>query len=855
MNTHPNTLVHLLKLFAQNKPAALAIIAPNVSPLTYFNLLTLIEQVHNSLSTFGLSRHSRIASVLPNIPEAATAFLAISAGCTFAPINPSYTKDEFEFYLSSLNVDALITLEGFDSPVRQVAKKLHIPLLECVPVPEKGAGYFYLIGKTGLTTGHFDYATALDTLMLLNTSGSTGAPKIVPIQQQAFCYTLAANSIHRNLNSKDRCLNVLPLFHLQGLLVVAYPLSAGGSCVYAGSFEPERFIAYLKEFDPSFYVGTPIIHQSILKKALQTDNFHKNPSLRFFSSSAAPLPITDIQALESLFGVPLIESYGMTETLTISSNPLPPMVRKPGSVGKAVDNQITIVNVDDIHQVFPVDAIGEIVVQSPWLMAGYINNDQANKSAFCTKGFRTGDLGYFDEEGYLFITGRVKEIINRGGEKISPLEVDHVLLTHPAIKEALCFPVPHPTLGENIAAIVVTEDNVRIDPETLRQFVRQKLAEFKVPYRILIEDHLPKGLTGKIQRHTMASYFVERLAIHDNKVNERDVVLTSLQKSLLIIWKSILKNKVISIHDNFFELGGDSLRVIEICQIVALQLGREIPVRLFFKTPTIVAIAQFLEGEKTLASAMQITNYLVQLQQGHSNKPLLVIIPGGLGSDNEILVFAKLTQLLPTDLTVLCFNMRMLDSKITIPSKINKIASLFLKELLAHAQGRPFHLLGECLAAGLAYEMAQQATRSNQKLKSLILLDPQYPTREKFLDFLWRGRRIIYQYGLIQFRHRVKHLLVRVSERTGHFNEYNYWQHRYRMNQYNPEPLSMALNLILSQDESTFSSNWTNCTSLVNSYCVHGSHDSYIREMAQETAAVITEILSRSKSIDSLDTK
>jgi acyl-CoA synthetase (AMP-forming)/AMP-acid ligase II/thioesterase domain-containing protein/acyl carrier protein len=717
MKTKPDTLAHLVKFSAQTYTDVPAIIAPNSLPLIYKNLLTLIEQIHDYLNARGLGASSRIASVLPNTPEAATAFLAISASCTFAPLNPAYKADEFEFYISSLNVAALITLQGFESPIRQVAQKLQIPLIELVPEPEKGAGYFSLIGETGLTANSTDYANAEDILMLLHTSGSTSAPKIVPIQQKALCLFFNAGGRRRNISSLDRCLNVLPLFHLQGLLSVVYPLIFGGSCIYASPFEPKHFIEWLDKYDPTFYSATPTMHQAILEQALRTENFRKNPSLHFLSSSSAALPPTQIKALEATFEVPLIEVYATTETLTISANPLPPKVRKPGSSGIASDTEITII--DNVCQSLPARSIGEIVVQSPWLMSGYINNVQANDSAFCAKGFRTGDLGYLDEEGYLFITGRVKEIINRGGEKITPYEVDQVLLAHSAVKEAVSFPVPHPTLGENIAAVVVLNNNAQVESEMLRQFARQKLAEFKVPYRIVISDHLPKGATGKLQRHKMAAYFAEQLAIQQSKFNQVHVAdnlsLTPLQENLLRIWQEVLNIKQIGIHDNFFELGGHSLLAIVLCTKIEAKIGKPIPIELIFKFPTIYMLSGALENHTNIKSK-NFNSAITPFQIEGTQPPFFWLF----GSK----AVPTLLEHMGSNQPLYLLNHQSQDGKRAKHLTISEMASYYLQTIQQIDSEGPYYLGGFSIGGMIIYEIARQLCEQGKKVAVLLLLDP-----------------------------------------------------------------------------------------------------------------------------------
>jgi acyl-CoA synthetase (AMP-forming)/AMP-acid ligase II len=201
--------------------------------------------------------------------------------------------------------------------------------------------------------------------------------------------------------------------------------------------------------------------------------------------------------LEEAFGAPVIEAYGMTEAShQMATNPLPPEARKPGSVGKGAGVQVAIM--DDDGHLLPPPSVGEIVIKGGNVTAGYENNPVANASSFTDGWFRTGDQGYQDEDGYLYLTGRLKEIINRGGEKVSPREVDEVLLAHPAVAQAVAFAVPHDRLGEEVAAAVVLAEGATADEKELKEFASKSLADFKLP------KNIPKGATGKIQRIGLA---------------------------------------------------------------------------------------------------------------------------------------------------------------------------------------------------------------------------------------------------------------------------------------------------------------------------------------------------------------
>ncbi|MCS6891466.1 MAG: acyl--CoA ligase [Rhodovarius sp.] len=479
-----------------------AIGAPDRAPLTHGALRRLVRETVARLNGLGIGRGDRVAIVLPNGPEMAAAFLAVAGGAVTCPLNPGYREEEFAFYMEDLRARALIALHGQDSPARAAAEKLHIPVLELIP--GEAAGSFTLAGGSPAAAAMPGLAEPEDVALVLHTSGTTSRPKIVPLLQRNLCASARHIIATLRLSPADSCLNIMPLFHIHGLVAATLAsIAAGGQVICTPGFNALRFFAWLDALRPSWYTAVPTMHQAILERAKRNAEIIARAPLRFIRSSSASLPPQVMAELEATFGCPVIESYGMTEAAhQMASNPLPPAPRKPGSVGIAAGPEIAIM--DEEGRLLPPGCLGEVVIRGPNVTPGYENNPDANLKAFAHGWFRTGDQGVLDEDGYLRITGRLKEIINRGGEKISPLEVDEVLMDHPAVQQVVTFAVPHPKLGEEVGAAVVLREGASCTEAELRDFARARLADFKVPRHVVFLAEIPKGATGKLQRIGLA---------------------------------------------------------------------------------------------------------------------------------------------------------------------------------------------------------------------------------------------------------------------------------------------------------------------------------------------------------------
>jgi acyl-CoA synthetase (AMP-forming)/AMP-acid ligase II len=502
-----DTIRDLLNAGQDEAPAIITCDGPT---LTYADLRRQVDILAGQLATLGIGAGDRVAIVLPNGPAAGILFLATAACATAAPLNQAYREDEFRFYLDDLGARALITLPG-DAPAAHAAAPADAARLSLVGEP---GSYSLQQDGVDLAVSAARYAPADEVALVLHTSGTTARPKIVPLTQRNLTTSAANIKAALALTPEDRCLNVMPLFHIHGLLgALLSSMATGASVVCSPGFDAFKFFGWLDETRPTWYTAVPTMHQLVLTRAARQKESVQRSRLRFIRSSSAALPPTVMAELEETFGAPVIEAYGMTEAShQMATNPLPPAGRKPGSVGLGAGVQVSIM--DDDGNLLPSPRIGEVVIKGGNVTAGYENNPTANATSFTSGWFRTGDQGYQDEDGYLFLTGRIKEIINRGGEKVSPREIDEVLLQHPAVAQAVAFGMPHDRLGEEVAAAVVLAEGASAEERELREFCAKQLADFKLPKTIVILTDIPKGATGKVQRIGLA----EKLGLVKAKV-------------------------------------------------------------------------------------------------------------------------------------------------------------------------------------------------------------------------------------------------------------------------------------------------------------------------------------------------
>ncbi len=719
------TIPALLEQQNQMHPDHPAILAPERAPLSYAGLWARVQELVAALNELGIGRQDRVALVLPNGPEMAVAFLATASCATSAPLNPGYRAPEFEFYLSDLAARAVIVAAELYSPVRDVARQLNIPIIE-LALEGSTAGSFSLSGPSAGQPGRRGLAGAEDVALVLHTSGTTSRPKIVPLTQGNILQSARNIRATLQLTAADRCLNVMVLFHIHGLMAALMAsLVAGGSIVCTPGFLAPRFFGWLAAFQPSWYTAVPTMHQAILGRAAENQVLLAQIKLRFVRSSSASLPPSVMAALEKTFQAPVIEAYGMTEAShQMTSNPLPPEPRKAGTVGRAAGPEVAIMHESD-STLLSRGERGEIVIRGANVTLGYANNEEANAKAFTAGWFRTGDQGFFDAGGYLTISGRLKEIINRGGEKILPREIDEVLLTHPAVVQAVAFGIENPLLGEEIGAAVILNDP-QVTAQALRRYVAGQLASFKVPYQIVIVDAIPKGPTGKLQRIGMA----ERMGLQAAEMGTAADVTpyaapqNEIERQLAAIWCTVLNLDQVGVTQPFLDSGGDSMTAAQLIVRIQEGLGLRLSVVDLFDAPTVreqaLVIERLLAAEDTAAAD---TGSLRLIQNGNGERPSLFLLPGGGGGEEEFLIYSRLIHLLGAEQTVYGFFARGQDEAEDeeAHASVRGMVDDYLQALRQVQAVGPYFLAGECVGGKVAYEMACRLDGQGETAVLLLL--------------------------------------------------------------------------------------------------------------------------------------
>lgn len=609
----PRTIVDILRTGAERDAAAVAVLSAAADEsMTYGQLAGTAVTLGAELRARGVGRSDVVLVDLPNGPGMLVATVATMCVAVCAPMNAAYTRPELEALAADAGAVAVVTSPGSTGPAARLAKERGLVLVEFELREATPAG-----PNLGLPGAPDEAAVAL----LLHTAGTTARPKQVPLTH-ANLAAAARNVVDSlQLTEADRCLNVMPLFHSHGLLGAALStLCAGGSIVCAGGMDSRQFLRWATELDCTWYTAASTIHQLVV------DAPGNWKGLRFMRSASGPLPPQVAVALEERFGAPMVEVYGMTEAYQIAANPLPPGERRLGTVGRPTGMDVALLGPDGVRRT--TGAEGEILVRGPAVFGGYSVPVEANDGAFVDGWFRTGDLGRVSQDGYLTITGRLKEQINRGGEKVAPREIEEALLDHPEVVDAMAFAIPDPRLGEEIGVAVVTAPGADVDLAAVRGFLAGRIAAHKVPRRVIPVAEIPKTTAGKPQRLRFAQEHAAELV---DTASHRPVAAASggtTQERLAGLSQEILGlDAPPRPADQFFELGGTSLAVMELVVAIEAELGVDLPVLDVLAVPSLTELAARLDQS---ASAGQPAPLLHHYRKG-DGRTRLVLIPGQMG--------------------------------------------------------------------------------------------------------------------------------------------------------------------------------------------------------------------------------
>jgi oxalate---CoA ligase len=717
--SHPekDSLPAIIGCWAKRQPGSPALITPGQEFLTYQGLAESIEKNRLAFVSAGVTKNDRVAVVLPPGPEMVTAFLSVSSIAPVAPLNPTYTAEEFAWYLRDLQCTVLISLDGYESPVFAAAMGQQVRTIRITPSGYAGDFSVQPSPHPVLQKNkHPPPAIAL----LLHTSGTTAKPKIVPLHHRSILFSTHTIAQSLRLDPTDRTLAIMPLFHVHGLVgSVLSTLVSGGSSIIPRKFEAERFLEWVLDAKPTWYSAVPAMHHAILSC------FKEKPlpghTLRFIRSCSSPISPGLFCALEDAFGVPVIEAYGMTEAChQIASNPLPPEKRKMGSVGIPTGCEIAILGSDNNRVSH--DTEGEVIIRGSSVISGYENNHEADLRSFYHGWFRTSDSGYIDEEGYLYLKARIKEIINKGGEKIAPREIDEIFLQHPAITQAASFAVPHTTLGEDIGIVMVVRKGYPVPERAeLVAFAKNHCAPFKIPSHFFFRDEIPKGPTGKIRRHELAGILVPEESGRDTG-EEPGSCSDRMELQVLGIWQEVLRNHRIRADDDFFYLGGDSLQAVRI--IVAIEE--------LFK----IRLQPGILLEKR--SVRELTGHIRNMRQdtspmiclNHGTGTPLFLAPG---ADSGAFSFKKIADKLGDSFSVYSWDWPDPDTW-TLPDDFHAIARFYADQIRNTTPSGPYQVGGFCFGGSLALEIGSILQMYGEEIETILLIDPIHPSGAPFIN-------------------------------------------------------------------------------------------------------------------------
>jgi acyl-CoA synthetase (AMP-forming)/AMP-acid ligase II/thioesterase domain-containing protein len=706
------TLGQVIGRSASSFPHQPAIVSSTYSPLTYRDLQRQLDGIRRQLRLAGFDCNARIGILMPNGVDAVLTIVAVTCCSIAVPLDPRLSQTEIDQRLDMLRLNALLVPQGNASEARRTAERRKLPIIEAVPVGP---------GQLGINiVAQVDNVPAIDAepdpsspAFILQTSGTTAQPKLIPFSHNNMLAAAARLQAWFGLTHQDRCLSVSSPYYSHGLKVTVFtPLLTGGSIALPANSAVVALDEWLDVLRPTWYSAGPTLHAALLDKARSLENAQTAHTLRFVVSGGAPLPKEVQDDLQRILGVPVLEHYGSSEAAQVAANVPPPGPNRPGTCGKPWPDTVAIVGEDG--RLVPAGERGEIWVRGPTVTFGYLDAPELNQAAFTEGWLRTGDIGSLDADGFLTLHGRLSEVINRGGEKIAPAEVESALLRHPAVAEAAVFAIPHPRLGDDVAAAVIPHSGAQTTPAELRQFLQRELASFKIPRSILILDRLPKGATGKVQRRRLR----EALDVDHRDTKPPPAVkkeTLDLESELLTLWRRLLKSETVTIDDDFFARGGDSLLAMEMLIEVERLIGQPVPETILFEAETIRQLAPKIAME----TGARATPFFGFSACGH-RRPLY-FFNGDIVSGHESM--RRMVELFGPDYPIISIDPHGLRGE-PVPPSIEAMAADRLPHILERQTSGPFLLGGKCNGAMVAFEAARLLIAAGHQVDLVAMVDP-----------------------------------------------------------------------------------------------------------------------------------
>jgi oxalate---CoA ligase len=726
------TIGREIRRLAELQPDHAAVVSSGFAPLSYRQLQCLTDDVRVALRRRGFSRDARIAIAMGDGPQAAVAIVAVACSAVSVPLNPRQTVTEIDTCFAGVRPDAMLVPKGADSTARRAAEQKGITIIEANASIDGTPAFSIAPAEASriATSSESDDPDPDASAFILQTSGTAAEPKLVPYSHRNMLATAVIAKAWYNLTPQDRCLGVSPVFYAHGLKVTVFtPLLTGGTVTFPADATKFDYSEWFGALKPTWYSAGPTLNRLVFDRIQSSADAKSGHSLRFITMGLAAAPRDVLEGLQRTLGVPVLACYGASEASVISSNQPAPGRAKAGTVGLPWPDTVIIAGEDG--RPLPPGAQGEILVGGPTVISGYLNAAELNATRFVDGWFKTGDIGSIDEAGFLTVRGRKDDLINRGGEKISPAEIDDMLSRHPAVAEAAAFAVPHPRLGEDVAAAVVLRPGMTVTPVQLREFLQQRLGSFKVPRRIVIRDQLPKGQTGKVVRRRLSELLQEEIQADTPITTPQAIGDGTLDSKLVFeltkMWERLLKIAPILLDDDFFEKGGDSLLAMQMHAGLEELTGRTIPGAILFEATTIRQLAQLLSSGGEIQEKP-----LIQLHSNGSQTPLFFFHSEFNGEGYSAI---RLARLLGSDQPFFVMDPHGLADE-AVPRSIEAMAADRMPLILNAQPEEPYRLFGSCVGGLVAFELARLLVAANKKVDMVIMVDPPVISARRSVQFL-----------------------------------------------------------------------------------------------------------------------
>ena len=824
------TLAEAISQHAVRDPNRPAIVGTQFAPFSFRELELWIKQIGEQLRAAGIGPHSRVGIMLPPGPEGAVLGVAVACHAISVPLNSNRPETEIEEELARASLDALVLPSWVESPAFAIAQRSSFGLIEASRVAGSLSSVaLRQVRETPVLARRPGHSGFDSIALIFTTSGTTGTAKLVPVTHENLLVTADKMRQWFNLSSDDRTAFVLPGYYGAAIKISLFaPLLLGGSVGLPAARHAQDLAEWVPELCPTWLWANPTFFQAALDRLRSGAGTKLTHSLRFVVSGTAYLSPTLRAELEATLGVPVLQSYGMSEAGILAADPAPPVKRKPGTVGLVSRDELTIVGPKG--DPVPDGEVGEMVVHGPTVSPDIGADGEAGRSN--DQCLFTGDLGSIDSEGYLTIVGRTKELINRGGEKISPYEVERALLLHPSVKEAAAFSVPHPRLGENVAAAVVLKPETNLPTRDIKTFLADHLAQFKIPQHVFVVPELPKGSTGKISRLELSDAMAHRI---------RDVAPpeSPLEFQILDIWQLLLHRDDIGIDDDFFELGGDSLLAVQMVLEVEAIARRKIPLSALKAVYTVRQLAD------TIIRTASPSEELVTCAKQGDGTPFF-FCHGDYSTRG--LYALKLTEMLKCDQPVFLLNpYRNPGPKFSI----EEMARCYLPHLLAAQPAGALRLGGFCNGGLLAWELAHQLERLGRRVEFIVLIDVHSLNARLTLRIIASLTRLIAAVAPWKIGEKLKLDVMRAI--WNRLKQASYYGPYLRaMSNYLPPKLRSNVVIVLCEEQRVMKKGvlsfsprpWTRLAPKVHCRYVPGTHHGAITTHAGELALLLDDLLS-----------